>query len=270
MKSKYNIILVALAAVIIGSVPAGLDAAKPTTEPLRYEVNKAFTFGEELNYNIGYKFIDAGTATFKVLDNPIYRQGNKAYDIRFDVKSLPSLEWIYQVKDKYRSVVDVYGLYPYEFQQILREGDYKRDFKASFDHTRQIAVTEKDTHKIQPFTHDIVSALYYVRTMDLSKYKKGDIIELNNFYGDSTYTLGVKILGKQTIEVEAGKFRTVVIEPMVVEGGLFKSDGSIVVWLTDDERKVPVKVGTEIPIGFVGAELTSYKGIRGSLAAKLN
>jgi hypothetical protein len=268
MKTSYKIFFIALLSGMVGILPKAIG--KANAEPLRYEVNKAFTFGEELNYNIGYKFIDAGTATFKVLDNPIYRQGNKAYDIRFNVNSLSSLEWIYKVNDKYRSVVDVYGVYPYEFQQILREGDFKRDFKATFDHKKQLAVAGKDTYAIKPFTHDIVSALYYVRTMDLKDYKKGDIIKLQNFYGDTTYSLGVKILGKQTIEVEAGKFRTVVIEPMVVEGGLFKSDGSIVVWLTDDERKIPVKVGTEIPIGFVGAELKSYSGIRGSIAAKLN
>jgi len=241
-----------------------------TAKPLRYERNRAFSFGEQLSYDIGYKFINAGTATFKVLERPIVRSGNKAYDVRFQVKSLPSLDWLYKVKDKYRSVIDMNGIYPYEFQQILREGNFKRDFKATFDHQKEQAVAGKDTFTIKPFTHDIVSALYYVRTMDLSKHKKGDTIELENFYGDTTYALSVKVLGKEVIEVEAGTFKCLVLEPMVVEGGLFKSDGSIVIWLTDDERKIPVKVGTEIPIGFVGAELTSYSGIRGELKAKID
>jgi hypothetical protein len=93
---------------------------------------------------------------------------------------------------------------------------------------------------------------------------------LKNFFEDSTYTLGVKYLGKEEVEVEAGKFRCVIVEPLVVKGGLFKNEGRILIWMTDDERKIPVKVGTKIVIGFVGAELTKYSGVRGQIKAKLN
>jgi hypothetical protein len=95
------------------------------------------------------------------------------------------------------------------------------------------------------------------------------IFYLENFVDDSTYQLGVKIHRRETIEVEAGKFKTIVIEPLVVEGGLFQSEGSIFIWVTDDERKVPVKVATKIVIGYVGAELINYRGLRGPLNAKI-
>jgi hypothetical protein len=100
--------------------------------------------------------------------------------------------------------------------------------------------------------------------------RKDSVFYLKNFFDDTTFTLGVKIKGKQTIEVEAGKFRCIVVEPLVVQGGLFKSEGNILIWLTDDERKIPVKVGTKIVIGFVGAELVKYSGLRGPINAKLN
>ncbi|GAB5464643.1 MAG: DUF3108 domain-containing protein [Candidatus Kapaibacteriales bacterium] len=253
---------------VLAAIVLYLATGTAQSQPLRDIQNNAYSFGEELNYNIGYKFINAGTATFKVADKPIYRQGNKSYDIRFKVQSLSSLDWLYRVNDKYRSVVDVKGIYPYEFQQILREGDFKRDFKATFDHGKKKAMTNSDTVLISPFTHDIVSALYYVRTLDLKSKRKGDVIKLENFYGKETYDLQVKVLGRESIEVEAGEFDCVVVEPLVKEGGLFKNEGSIVIWLSDDERKIPVKVGTEIPIGFVGAELTSYNNLSGPLAAK--
>jgi hypothetical protein len=69
--------------------------------------------------------------------------------------------------------------------------------------------------------------------------------------------------------VDAGTFKCIVIEPMVTEGGLFKSEGNILVWLSDDDRKIPVKVATKIPIGYVEAKLTRYSGLRGPLKAKL-
>jgi hypothetical protein len=246
------------------------DSTSTKSNQFRYIPQEAFGFGETLNYKVGYKFITAGTGYFKILPKPVKVNGRDAYDIRFEVRSLKELEWIYKVQDKYRTVVDVAGIFPYKFEQHIREGGYKTDFECVFDQVNNKAIIQDTTkHDVPEYVHDIVSALYYVRTLNFDKIKKDSIIELKNFYKDSTYTLGVKYHGKQTIEVEAGKFKTLVVEPMVVEGGLFKSEGKILVWLSDDDRKIPVKVATKIIIGFVGAELTSYKGLRGPLDAKI-
>ena len=67
--------------------------------------------------------------------------------------------------------------------------------------------------------------------------------------------------GRETVTVDAGTFDCIMIEPMVVEGGLFKSEGSIIIWLTDDEVKMPVKVKTKVIIGSIDADLTSFEGV---------
>jgi len=243
------------------------------TSEFRYVTNEAFGFGEKLEYKVGYKFVTAGTGYFQILPDPIEISGRKCYDIRFQVRSLESLEWLYKVRDTYRTVVDVHGIFPWLFEQHIREGNYKRDFTASFDQRKNFAHTElrgkKKKIKVEPYIHDIVSAFFYVRTLNLSAMPKDTVFYLRNFYNDSSYSLGVKILGRQTVEVEAGKFRCIVVQPLVVEGGLFKSEGEILIWLTDDDRKIPVKVGTKIIIGFVGAELVKYSGIRGPVNAKI-
>ena len=98
--------------------------------------------------------------------------------------------------------------------------------------------------------------------------KEGDKISLQNFYKDKTYPLDVRYLGKETIEVPAGEFRCIKVEPLVQEGGLFKSEGSIVVWMTDDERRMPVKVKTKVIIGSIDADLSEYSGLAGPLKSK--
>lgn len=236
----------------------------------RYHPNESFGFGERLDYKVRYGFIVAGEGYLHILPKPVFRNGRECYDIRFQVNSLKSLEWIYKVRDWYSTILDVAGIFPWEFEQHIREGNYRRDFKAVFDQVNNFAIVGDKKYKVPPFVHDIVSAFYYVRTLPLSSMPKDTIFYLYNFFKDSTYKLGVKILGKQTVEVEAGKFRCVVVEPLVVEGGLFKSEGSIYIWLTDDERKMPVKVATKILIGYVTADLVSYRGLRGPLRAKLN
>ena len=236
---------------------------------LRYVPNDAFGYGEQLEYKVGYKFITAGTGYFHIQPNPVVINGRNSYDIRFQVSSLQSLEWLYKVRDQYRTVLDVAGIFPWEFEQHVREGGYKRDFKAYFDQYYNAAKTKDTTYVVPDYVHDIVSAFFYVRTMNIGSMRKDSVFYLSNFFDNSTYSLGIRIKGKDVIEVEAGKFRCIVIEPMVLEGGLFKSEGSIYVWLSDDDRKIPVKVATKIPIGFVEAKLTSYSGLRGPLKSKI-
>ena len=58
----------------------------------------------------------------------------------------------------------------------------------------------------------------------------------------------VKFAGK-------GETEAVVVKPVLKSEGLFQNKGDILVWLTDDENKIPVRVETKVPIGTVTAEL---------------
>jgi hypothetical protein len=52
-----------------------------------------------------------------------------------------------------------------------------------------------------------------------------------------------------------------VVEPLIVEGGLFKAKGRFLLWITDDDKKIPVKMSAEIPIGSIDGELREFYGI---------
>lgn len=227
-------------------------------QPLRRLPNVAFRCGEELSYTVRYGFITAGEGSFRIRPQIALRNGAPCYDVNFEVRSLKSLEWIYRVHDTYRTLIDTSGIYPVFFEQHNREGAYRRDFWAEFDHAKRVATTSEGEFPIEPFTHDVVSALFYVRTQDLSGLKKGDVIALKNFTDRQSYALNVRVLGRETVRVEAGTFRCIAIEPLVMEGGLFKSDGRIVVWFTDDARKMPVKVATKVLIGTIDVELRNF------------
>ncbi len=231
--------------------------------------NKAFTVGEKLTFDVKYGFVTAGVAIMAV---PRLKRisGREVYNITFDVNSVPSFDWIYKVRDHYDTYVDVEGLFPWRFEQHIREGHYSRDFSAFFDQRNGIAKTTGGEYKIPRYVNDIVSAFYYARTLNFSKLKYGETIQLKNFYKDSVYTLDVKYLGTDKATVPAGTFNCIVVEPIIVKGGLFKSEGSIFVWLTDDDLHLPVKVKTKVIIGSIDAVLTNYQGLAGKLTSKIN
>ncbi len=145
-----------------------------------------------------------------------------------------------------------------------------RDYDANFDPEAQTAETSDGKEYSTPeYVHDIVSAFYYVRTLDLTHSHKGDVIHLVNFYDGKTHPLDVRVLGHQQVETEVGTFECSVIEPMVVEGGLFKNEGSIKIWLTDDDNHMPVKMASKAIIGEIEAKLIKYEGVRGPLTSKV-
>ncbi|MBK7257382.1 MAG: DUF3108 domain-containing protein [Ignavibacteriae bacterium] len=236
----------------------------------RYRTIKqnAFGVGEKLVFDVNYGMVTAGEA-FMTIARTDSMFGRKAYRIEFGVNSLPSFSWIYKVEDRYLTFIDVEAIAPLRFEQHIREGSYSRDFTADFDQMRHVARTSEGEYPIPPYVHDILSAFYYARIVDYSKFAVGDTIGLHNFYKDKSHELIVRFLGRQELEVEAGTFRTLVVEPLVKEGGLFKSEGRIVIWLTDDERKLPVRVNTKVVIGSIDVELREYFGINGPLPSRI-
>ncbi|MGB6648909.1 MAG: DUF3108 domain-containing protein [Bacteroidota bacterium] len=247
----------------------GSSSAVDTVEAFAFtkRENAAFGVGERLVFDISYGFVTAGEAVMSI---PAYDSvaGRQTFRVEFTVNSLPSFSWIYKVEDRYLTFIDVEALLPHRFEQHIREGSYRRDFIAEFDRTRGVAETTEGEYPILSTVHDVMSAFYFFRTLDLSERKVGDTDTLHNFYKDKSYDLLVKVLGRQEIEVEAGTFKTVVVEPFVAEGGLFKSEGRIVIWLSDDDLKIPIRVNTEIIIGSIDSELREYSGLVGPLRAR--
>lgn len=242
-------------------------AVTANNDGFRKVENKAFKEGEKLTFDVKYGFVTAGIATMHI---PAVKRisGRDAYHITFEVNTVPSFDMFYKVRDRYETYIDKEGLFPWRFEQHIREGGYSRDFAAFFDQRKGKAKTSEGEYDIPKYVHDIVSAFYFARTLDYSGLKIGETIYLQNFYKDKVYDLNVKYHGKETISVPAGKFDCIIVEPLVQEGGLFKSEGNIIIWLTDDDIKMPVRVKTKVIVGAIDADLTKFEGLKGQLKSK--
>jgi hypothetical protein len=231
--------------------------------------NKSFTVGEKLTFQVSYGFITAGIAEYSI-PKIVKIAGRDTYNVMFNVSSNSAFDPFYKVRDHYETFIDVEGLFPWRFEQHIREGGYSRDFSAFFDQRKGKAKTSEGSYDIPKYVNDIVSAFYLARTFDFSKMVEGDKVHLENFYKDKVYPLDVVFRGRETVSVKAGKFRCIILEPLVHEGGLFKNDGNLLVWLTEDEAKIPVKVRTKILIGAIDAELIGYSGVAAQVRSKVN
>lgn len=235
--------------------------------------NNAWGFGERLSFEISYGFITAAESFITISSSPVMVRGRETYEINFEVNSRPGFDVVYKVRDNYKSFIDTRGLFPWKFEQHVREQNFKKDFIAEFDPDSAKVKTTLNNNEVRGFSapayvQDIFSALYYVRTLDLKKMKDGEVVQIETFNDDKHFPLSVKIIGRETVDVASGEYKTVIVQPMLSEGFTNKTS-DIFVYLSDDDRKVPVKVKMKIVIGALIAELTEYSGLRGPLDAKI-
>jgi hypothetical protein len=101
----------------------------------------------------------------------------------------------------------------------------------------------------------VLSAFYYVRTQPL---EIGKSLFIDNHADKKNYPLEVKVIRKERIEVEAGTFDCLVVEPILQASAIFEQKGSLTVWLTDDHIRMPVLMKSKVVIGSIATELTEY------------
>jgi hypothetical protein len=216
----------------------------------------AFAPGEELNFAVKYGMVRAGDAKlavegFEVVDGePAYRLVSTARSSRF-------FSTFFKVDDRIESLWSIEKRVPIRFEKHIREGKYSKDESIDFDHQNGVAVYDDNEEKeILPGTQDILSAFYYVRTHTLVP---GDTIVVPNHTDGKNYPLEVAVIRKERIKVEAGEFSCIVLEPLLKTAGLFKQEGSLTIWMTDDFRHMPVLMKSKVTVGSIVAELESFR-----------
>ena len=232
--------------------------------PLRIVKNDAFREGEKLSYVIRYGPILAGYSSLSIPE-VVEVNGHPAYHIISEAWSNKFFSRFYKVQDRVESFTDVRGIFSWKFEKHLREGSYRADQYVVYDQQNRLAYTEKDTMEIPLYVQDVLSAMYYVRTLT---FEPGDTLYVDNHADGKVYPLAVIIHKRERIKVKAGKFDCIVVEPVLKTSGVFKQKGRLVVHFTDDERKIPVLMTSQIyvkafSLGSVVAELEKIEGVPG-------
>ena len=222
------------------------------------EINAApvvFGPGEKMVFSIGYGVVDAGEAIVEIIGLTEY-QGNTCYQIQSKANSNRFFSSVYKVRDKIISYMDVETLYSRYFYKRLREGDYKKSVEISFDHENEVAKYADGNNYPTTFgVQDVLSAGYFVRTLDL---ENNTVFDFPAHSSRKTYDLKVFVRGKEKIEVEAGTFECFVVEPVMQGEGLFKHEGKLTIYLSDDKYRVPILINTKVPVGSITVELKEF------------
>lgn len=216
-----------------------------------------FKIPEKFVYDLTWTGIKAGTASLEVIND-----GDKVKII----STAQSTQWVsvfYTVDDRIESTLSqnpslsLIGQ-PVNYRMKIREGRHRRNKEVIFDHTNGKAKyidylnNEKKEFNIPPAVYDPISSFYYLRTLRLAV---GESVYVNIFDSKKVWNVEVQVLRKEKVSLPIGTFNTIVVKPLMKSEGIFSRKGDIFIWLTDDTKRIPVKMQTKVAVGSITAIL---------------
>jgi len=264
---RLFIMICVLASVLIAHFAFG----DPARQPQNYisTAYHPFTTGEKLTYVISWsKILDAGIAVMEVKDGPTIG-GRLTYNFVSSTHSVGIVEQFFPIREIVESVVDARELYSITFkldESLGSETSFpkikKRKRIIKFDHNNNTALfllndDTPETYAIAEHVQDALSSLYYVRTR--SDFTADKPIIVNVFDSGKNWSVEIYTLGKERISTPAGEFDTIRVKTYPKYEGVFMNKGEIFIWITDDEKKIPVLMKSTIMIGSIVATLTKIE-----------
>jgi len=213
-----------------------------------------FGEGEKLVFSVQYGIVNAGDASLEVR-NIASLDSVDCYRIVSNARTNDVFSVVFKVRDRYESYMDTTELYSLRYEKHVREGKFKRDEVVDFDQRRHKAIYQDRDVRIAPRTQDVLSALYYVRTLPL---EVGQSVSVANHTDGKNYPLVINVLRRETVKVDAGTFDCLVLEPILRGPAIFTQKGRLTVWVTNDRYKMPVLMKSKVVIGSVAAVLKEY------------
>jgi Protein of unknown function (DUF3108) len=239
----------------------------------------AFQHGEELTYKIYYNWnfvwLAAGEVTFKVWD-----EGTQYHYQAFG-KTYSSYEWFFAVDDQYESWADKSTMLPNYSERSVSEGTYHIFEKISFNQggkkmsvwraDKRGAAEKKTEHATQNKVFDVLSSMYYLRTIDFSSKSAGANVPFSIFMDQAEYPLKMSYKGRDPKKRahNMGRYKTLKFTPDVIAGNVFTEDTKMTVWVSDDQNRIPIQIESPVSVGSVKVVLKSYKNLKYPFEAKV-
>lgn len=236
---KLSLILL-LFSVVFGLCPA-VEAAP--------SVNKRFV------YYIYWMGIRAGKA---VMD---YKETPEGTIIQTHATSTDFISLFYKVDDFAQSTIYPDG-YPKKFVLKVHEGSHRRYKITEFGpnisgKSQKVIFNNLLKNEILEFNldkpaYDPLSAFYAITKIVVSV---GESSYIDIFDNKKLWHTEIQVLKREKIRVRAGEFDTILVKPLLKSEGIFLKKGDMHIWLTDDNRRIPVRFTSKAKIGKFSAIL---------------
>jgi hypothetical protein len=217
-------------------------------------------FPEKLVFDMSWGLLSVGEATLGV-DKIVMFNGRPAYHLVSEARSNSFCDTFYVVRDLNESWLDARTLTSLGYSKKVREGRFFRDEWVLYDRDAGTFVNRRMNKDgsfnvrvgtIPAQVQDILSSIYFVRAQALAD---GSELKVHVNTPDN-WPLAIKVMKREPLKVPAGRFPSVVVEPMMIREGIFVQKGKrLRLWFSDDAQKRMLMMKAEVFFGNVTAAL---------------
>lgn len=227
-----------------------------------------FRVGEKVTHSVKYFATEAGQLSLAV--KPMAQvNGVSTYNFSVALKTSRLFSNFYSVDDTVDTYLDSQTLIPYVLKINIKESKKLATSQAVFNHKNlkaqfwQKKYTEADgeteTKKewdILPFSQNAFSGLFYMRVF---QWKLGKEISFRVSDDEKNIVFKGTALAKEKLSTDAGNFDAIKIKAQIVSRGALTPAGDIYLWLSDDERKLILRIEAKIKIGSLVSEVIEVR-----------
>ena len=212
-----------------------------------------FAVGETLTYDVSWStFLTAGTAVSTVKEKKP-SSNSIAYYIVAEGRTTPLLSRLYPVYYRMDTLLDSYVLLPQRGTYYSEEGKRHRLRTTQFDRAAnkvffeyQSDTTVKDNFPTSPLTQDALSAIYTLRA---TAFKAGDRITMPVSDDGLNYVVQADIGAPERVTTPMGAFGAWKARLTVVDDKQKPVGSNAAIWISDDARRLPVRLQADLPVG---------------------
>lgn len=222
--------------------------------------------GEVLHYRIHYGLLNAGTATLTTLKTNY--KGQPHFYVKGYGRTTGAVRAFFKVEDHYESFINYNTGLPSFYVRNVQEGGYTQHFETVFNHTNQtLILTDKEKNsssvvKSVKGVQDMLSAFYYLRSLDSTELRVGSVKKLSVWIDDEMFPFQIKVVGTENVKTKFGTINCLKIVPQVMSGRVFKDKEGVTLWVSNDRNYVPVAIKAELAVGSLKASMETYKGVK--------
>lgn len=242
-----------------------------------FSQNTAFKAGEKLTFTASYNMSGVLTELAQVNMETSEVKTSKATLLRLKCTAATYSKWdsFFKIRDLYESYVSPTSIKPYLYKRDIYEGGYTKFVQYKYSHSKGTAESlirkkkkgggtydQNKTLTISKSTKDIVSTIYYLRTLNLSSYAPGKSMSLTVLFDNKPTEIIISYLGKETINTKIGNKTCYKLAISIKNSNVLKGTNDNLLWLTADENKIPVFAKFKVAVGNGELKIKSVTGLK--------
>ena len=204
-----------------------------------------FKVGESLKYSADFNLIRVGQAELYV--NRLDKINDlDAYHVTFSANTTGLADQLFKIRDQIDIWMDKKDFFTHRLIKNINEGNYSNKVDVKFDYQKSIAKTKTKEISIDFMARDSFSMFYYLRTIPLNN---NEVMSFSSYEGRRIVHYNLQMTGTEIVRTNIGTFKCKVIRPYREGKNLFKNQGDLQIWISDDSKRLPVKIQIKMKYG---------------------